>query len=53
MADSDSERFRREAEECCQLAARATNPHDKAAWLKLADDWLTLAKKAQSQNPSQ
>ena len=27
------------------MAARATNPNDKAAWLKLAADWLSLAQK--------
>jgi hypothetical protein len=48
MTESDSERFRREASECRQMAARATNPQDKAAWLKLAGDWLSLAEKAQS-----
>jgi hypothetical protein len=44
MPESDSERFRREAEECRQMAARAANPHDRVAWLKLAADWLSLAE---------
>jgi hypothetical protein len=34
------------------MAARATNPNDKAAWLKLAADWLSLAQKSHAQEPS-
>jgi hypothetical protein len=52
MPESNSERFRREAEECRQMAARATNPNDKAAWLKLAADWLNLAERATPPSPN-
>ena len=31
------------------MAARATNPHDKAAWLKLASDWLSLRRNGEVQ----
>ena len=48
MPVSDSERFRREAEECRQMAARAANPRDGVAWLKLAADWLNLAERSES-----
>jgi len=47
VGDSDADRFRREAEECRQMAAQALHPVDKDAWLKLAADWLKLAEKAE------
>jgi hypothetical protein len=34
------------------MAARATNPQDKAAWLRLANDWVGLAEKSHLKNPS-
>jgi hypothetical protein len=40
---NDSDRFRRQADECRQLAAKALNPLDKEAWLRLAEEWLKLA----------
>jgi hypothetical protein len=44
MTENDVERFRNEAKECRQLAERATNPIDKQAWLRLAEDWIKLAE---------
>ena len=44
MTENDVERFRNEARECRQLAERATNPIDKQAWLRLAEDWIKLAE---------
>jgi hypothetical protein len=38
--------FRRNAEECRQLAARALKAADKVFWLRLAEDWLKLAQEA-------
>jgi hypothetical protein len=43
---ADADRFRKQAEECRQLAATALNALDKAFWLKLAEDWLKLAQEA-------
>jgi hypothetical protein len=47
MTENDVERFRNEAKECRQLAERATNPIDKQAWLRLAEDWIKLAEEAE------
>jgi hypothetical protein len=44
MPDSDSERFRQEAEECLKLAERSVSQLDKEAWLRLAGDWIKLAE---------
>jgi hypothetical protein len=38
----DEERYRKQAEDCRQMAAKAISPLDKEAWLKLAGDWLRL-----------
>jgi hypothetical protein len=43
VADGDLERFLDEAEECIRQAQIATNPLDKIAWLRLAEDWIELA----------
>ena len=40
---SDEDRYRKQAEDCRQMAARVISPLDKEAWLKLAGDWLRLA----------
>jgi hypothetical protein len=40
---SDEERYRKQAEDCRQMAAKAIRPLDREAWLKLAGDWLRLA----------
>lgn len=40
----DADRFRKEAEECRQLAAKAKNPLDKEEWLRLAGEWIKLAQ---------
>jgi hypothetical protein len=53
MTETDAETFRRQAEECRQMAARATNEHDKEGWLKLAADWLKLAERAERGRPPQ
>jgi hypothetical protein len=39
-----TELYRRTAEECRQEAEHASDPSDKAAWLKLAEDWRKLAE---------
>jgi hypothetical protein len=43
---SDEERYRKQAEDCRQMAGKAISPLDKEAWLKLAGDWLRLADDA-------
>jgi hypothetical protein len=45
MIDTADE-FRKQAEECRQLAATALKAIDKAFWLRLAEDWLKLAQEA-------
>jgi hypothetical protein len=42
MSD-DAARFRQLASECREQAAKAVNPIDKEAWLRVAEDWLKLA----------
>jgi hypothetical protein len=37
-------RFYKLAEVCRDRAAQARNSNDEEAWLKLADDWLKLAR---------
>ena len=44
---TDAERFRKEAQECRDLAEKAMSPLDKEAWLHLAEDWLKLAREAE------
>lgn len=46
MPETDAERFLREAEECLREADKARNPLDQEAWLKLADEWMKLARAA-------
>lgn len=46
MAASDSERFRRRAEECRSTAERALSDDDKEGWLRLAAEWEKLAESA-------
>jgi hypothetical protein len=42
-SQADAQRFRKEADECHELAEKAMSPQDKEAWLQLAEDWLKLA----------
>jgi hypothetical protein len=46
MSNSQADEFRKQAEECRQLAATALKAIDKAFWLRLAEDWLKLAQEA-------
>jgi hypothetical protein len=47
MSDDDAARFRKQAEECREQAARRSTPLDKEAWLRVAEDWLKLASSAE------
>ena len=40
-------RYCREAEDCRRHAEQARNPIDRAAWLRLAEDWTKLARGAE------
>jgi hypothetical protein len=42
MSDDYAARFRKQAEECREHAAKAVNPIDKEAWLRLAEEWLKM-----------
>jgi hypothetical protein len=44
MSDNDPARFRKQAEECREQAAKAVSPLDKEAWLRVAEEWLKLAQ---------
>jgi len=44
MPDIKTNKFRREAEECRRNARQVTNPTDRDSWLRLADDWMKLAR---------
>lgn len=48
MRELDADRFRREADECRQLAEKSVSALDKEAWLRLANEWLKLAEGATS-----
>jgi hypothetical protein len=43
MSEDDAARFRKDAEECRQLAAKAINPLDKEERLRTAEEWIKLA----------
>jgi hypothetical protein len=43
MTTADAERYRRKAEECRANVKTATDDVDRAAWLRLAEDWMELA----------
>jgi hypothetical protein len=43
----ETEWYRRTAEECRQEAEHASDPSDKASWLKLAEEWLKLAQEVE------
>jgi hypothetical protein len=42
--DKDDD-YRREAEDARVLAAKAKNPDDRAAWLRISQSWLDLIYK--------
>ncbi|QOG23049.1 MULTISPECIES: hypothetical protein [Bradyrhizobium] len=42
-------RYLREAETCFDEAEKANRADDKQAWLKLAEEWMAMAEKAQRQ----
>jgi hypothetical protein len=46
MRETDADRFLGLAEECLKEAEKAITPLDKEAWLKLAEEWMQLARAA-------
>jgi hypothetical protein len=42
--------YRKNAEDCRQQAERSKLPGDRAAWLRLAEQWLKLAQDAEPNN---
>jgi hypothetical protein len=46
MPSEDAARFRKQAEEAREQAAKAISPLDKEAWLRVAEEWLKLALSA-------
>jgi len=49
MSKDEADRFRKQAEECREQAAKALSPLDKEAWLRVAEEWLKLALSADGQ----
>jgi hypothetical protein len=44
MAEDDADRFRRQAQECVEQAERSISPLDKETWLRVAAEWMRLAR---------
>lgn len=44
--EDDPGGYREQANYCRLQAEKASDPKDKAAWLKVAGDWLQLAEEA-------
>jgi hypothetical protein len=44
MSNQLVQEYRGKAEECRQQAMKAISPSDKAAWLRMAEDWQRLAE---------
>jgi hypothetical protein len=49
MFSEIAEEYVERIEECRQEARRCSDPRDKAAWLTLAEEWLTLALRAETE----
>jgi hypothetical protein len=43
---SDSDEYRKQAEEARQMAAKAVLREDQVFWLRMAEDWAKLAQAA-------
>ena len=46
MTGSDPEYYRRQAKTCREMAEKATDPHDREEWLRLAQEWIEMAERA-------
>jgi gluconate kinase len=47
MPDQRAAECRRKAQECRDEAARALNDADRQTWLRMADEWMALARSAE------
>jgi len=43
MPSDEADKFRKQADECREQAAKAYSPLDKEAWLRVAEEWIKLA----------
>jgi hypothetical protein len=43
MSEDEAARFRKQADECREQAAKAVRPLDKESWLRVAEEWIKLA----------
>ena len=44
MPDLETNKFRREADECWRNAEQAKDPIVRDSWLRIADDWMKLTR---------
>ncbi|QOZ71718.1 hypothetical protein [Bradyrhizobium arachidis] len=49
LMEDDATRYLRQATACLDEAQKANGAADKEAWLKLAEEWMAMAQKAQRQ----
>jgi hypothetical protein len=47
MPEQRAAEYRKKAEECRQQAARAFNEADRQTWLRMADEWMALARSSE------
>jgi hypothetical protein len=48
-----SDRYRRIAEECLDLATASRRSEDMDAWLSIAEEWLRLAVESEDRSPEE
>jgi hypothetical protein len=46
MHETDADRFLKQAEECLRQAELVLSPIAKESWLRLAEEWMKLARAA-------
>jgi len=44
MPEQRAAEYRRKAQECREEAARAFHEADRKTWLRMAEEWMTLAR---------
>ena len=47
MPENKAAECRQKAQECRQEAARVRNEADRQTWLRMADEWLALARSSE------
>jgi hypothetical protein len=48
---SDAEEYRRNATVCADIAAKCKSPDEREQWLRMRQEWLTLAEGAGKRDP--